>query len=179
MRPVISSFGGEKSKFPVQTRSCSCGSLTMPRARMASRRLQTGFDEGEELGPGFYERQGFRQGEFQGNETDVADDEIDFALEVTGGEIAGVEAFDGCDIWICMKRSVKLAVAHVDGCHMGRPLLQQHLGEASRRGANIKAIQSLDGDTEETESAFELERRARDIAPRFIENFDAAFELVF
>ena len=62
--------------------------------------FELGFDEGEEFGSRFYEGQGFRQGEFQGDETDIADDEIDFVFEMTGGEIAGVEAFDGCYLWI-------------------------------------------------------------------------------
>lgn len=66
-------------------------------------------------------------------------------------------------------------MTYINGCDMGGTLLQQHLGEASRRCTNIQAIQALDRDIEETESAFELERRARDIALRFIENFYAAF----
>ena len=62
--------------------------------------FELGFDEGEEFGSGFNEGERFRQGEFQGDETDVADDEIDFVFEMTGGEIAGVEAFDGRYLWI-------------------------------------------------------------------------------
>ena len=67
-------------------------------------------------------------------------------------------------------------MAYINGGDMGGALLQQHLSEASRRCANIKAIQALDRDIEETDSAFELERGARDIGSRFIENFNAGFE---
>ena len=74
-----------------------------------------------------------------------------------------------------MERRIELAMAHVNRCHMGRALLQKHLGEASGRCANIKAIQSLDGDIEEIDSAFELERRTGNIDPRLIKNFNAAF----
>ena len=67
-------------------------------------------DEGQELGSGVNEGQSFRQGEFERDETYIADDEIDFVLEMTGNEIAGVEAFDRGYVWIGLKRGVDLAV---------------------------------------------------------------------
>jgi hypothetical protein len=60
-----------------------------------------------------------------------------------GFEIAGVEAFDDADARILSQLAVKLAMAHIERYHMGRPALEQHLCESACRSANIETQETM------------------------------------
>ena len=60
------------------------------------------------------------------------------AGDVGGGEVARVHALDHGDARVGAQLPVQLAVADVEGDHAPRAAVQQHVGEAAGRGADVE-----------------------------------------
>ena len=83
-----------------------------------------------------------------------------------GASSTRVHALDHVHARVVAKAPVELAVADVEGDHPLGAALQQAVGEAARRGADVEAGAALDVDLERVERVLELEPAARDVARR-------------
>ena len=81
-----------------------------------------------------------------------------------GVELAGVEPLDHGHARVLAQAHVDLAVGDVDGGHPRGAALQQAVGEAAGRGADVEAVAPFDVDAERVERVFELDAAARDEA---------------
>ena len=110
-------------------RPCRCASRPTSNCGLTRKTPQA-------LGRG--ERQRRRQGEPQRDEADVGDDRADRLADIAGDEIAGVQPLARDDARVGGEARIKLAVADVDGEHLARAALEQHLREAAGRGAEVE-----------------------------------------
>ena len=83
---------------------------------------------------------------------------------------AGVEALDHSHARVLAKPQIELAEGDVDRRDPGGPALQEAVGEAARRGADVKAVAPGDVDAERLEGVLELDAAARDIARPLVDD---------
>jgi hypothetical protein len=74
----------------------------------------------------------------QGDEREVGDHEVDRPPYLPKIQIAHVRLFPDPDSWIIAERGGELAGADVDRDDLGGTTLEQHLGEATGRGAGVQ-----------------------------------------
>ena len=90
--------------------------------------------------------------------------------QVGGLELAGVEPLDHVDPRVLAQPPVELAVGDVERDHPGGAALQQAVGEAAGRGADVEAVEPGDVDAERVERVVELEPAARDEARPLVDD---------
>ena len=95
------------------------------------------------------------------DERHVADDELRREREL--GERARVRPLEHDDARVVAQPLVQLPVADVDGDHARGAALQQDVGEAAGRGADVEAVEARRIDAERVERVRELLAAARDV----------------
>ncbi len=104
-----------------------------------------------------------RQDVTQRNERDVDRHEIDRVRHVGCRQRPGVHAFADDDARIGAQLPIELAVADVERDHVARAALQQDVGEAAGRRADVERAASADGNGEDVEGVRELDAAAADV----------------
>ena len=128
--------------------------------RVGPTRLELRLDEHERLPAGRRERERGRQTRVAGDERDVARDEL--GRERQRVEVARVRRARARRRGSSAQPRVELAVADVERDHPRRAALQQAVGEAAGRGAEVETVASRRIDAERVERVRELlARRAR------------------
>ena len=123
-------------------------------------------DEGDERGARCRQRQDGGKNFFERDEAGVAGDEIGGLRHLFAAELAGVYAFEHDDARIVAEFPGELAAPHVHGIDLGGAALEQHVGEAARRGADVEADHALGIDGETIEAVGELQAAARRVRMR-------------
>ena len=100
----------------------------------------------------------------QRDERDVDRRQVGRERQVGGLEAAGVDALDHGHPRVLAQAAVELPVGDVEGDHVRRAALQQAVGEAAGRGADVEAVAAGDVDPERVERVGELDPAARDEA---------------
>ena len=98
----------------------------------------------------------WRQNQAQRDEGDIARREGGDERQVLGLHEAGVEALAPPDARIVLELLVELVVADIDGGHARRPVLEEAVGEAARRSADVEAVEPFHREAEVDEGPFEL-----------------------
>src|SRR5208283_373561 len=124
--------------------------------------LELGLDQRDKRRLLCRERQRALQQQGQRNEARVADDEAWQLGEMRGFEPARVELLVRRHARVLRDARMELPGADVDRDDMARAALEQRVGEAARRGAEIEAIAILNVDAEMREREDELHAAARD-----------------
>jgi uncharacterized protein DUF998 len=124
-------------------------------------RLKLRFHKGDEIARVAKLRQGGRQGETQRDERDVRNHEVDRLLD--GHGVPRISALVHDDPRILPESPIKLSLPHVDRVNPERAPLQQHVGEAAGRRADVDG--NLPGHVEA-----EGVERSRELvaAPRYV-----------
>ena len=78
-------------------------------------------------------------------------------------QVPGVEVLDDDHARVVAQRPVDLPVADVERDDARGAALQQHVGEAAGRGADVERLAPVDGDAEGVERVRELEPAAADV----------------
>ena len=133
-------------------------------ARLAAARLELRLDEHERLPAGLGERERRRQREPHRDERDVAGHER--GREGQLAQRARVDALEHDHARVVAEPRVQLAVADVERDHARGAALQQDVGEAAGRGAEVEAVEPGGVDAEAVERVGELEPGARDVRRR-------------
>ena len=134
--------------------------------RAAAAGLELGLDERDDLAAGIQAADDRRQDEAQRDEADVDDRERDRLAEERRREVAGVRPLPADDARIAAQRVGKLAAAHVDRVHAHRAALEQGVGEAAGRRADVEADTAGRVDAERVERARQLLPAARHVRQR-------------
>ena len=100
----------------------------------------------------------------QGDEGDVDGRQRGREGQVGGQQLAGVEALDHGHPRVFAQAHVDLAVGDVDRGDPRRAALQQAVGEAAGRGADVEAVAPGDVDPERLQRVLQLGAAARDVA---------------
>ena len=87
-----------------------------------------------------------------------------------GSSCAGVEPLDHGDARVLAQAQVELAVGDVDRGDPRGAALQQAVGEAAGRGADVEAVAPGDVDAERLEGVLELDAAARDEARALVDD---------
>src|SRR5581483_10917660 len=90
--------------------------------------------------------------------------QIEEGRELKGVKVAGVLAFDDDDARILAQLPRQLIVTHINGPHTRRAVLQQTIGEAAGRSADIDADAVARIDMKLAERRFKLQAAATDVA---------------
>ena len=108
-------------------------------------------------------RQRPRQNHGDGDEADIANRQVDGSPMSARRQIARVHAFVHDHARIVAQFPVELAGADVDGVHARGAALQQAIGEAAGRGADVEADFARHVDAEMIERRFQLQAAAADV----------------
>lgn len=125
--------------------------------------LELGLDEGDEVTAGPSAESDGRSQLPEADEGCVDHGEVDRAPDLPGAESAGVRALPYGDASVNAEPVGELAVTHVDGDDVGGASLEETVGEAPGRSAEIEASQGADVDAEVVERAGELDAPSRDV----------------
>src|SRR5580765_2308031 len=128
--------------------------------RLAARRLELRLHEHDRLPAGSSEVERGRQRLAHAHKRDVTDDERRRERELP--ELPHVHTLEDRDARILADARVQLAVADVERDHLCCAALEQHVGEAARRGADVEAVASRRVDSERLECVRKLLPAARD-----------------
>src|SRR5688572_18909659 len=96
------------------------------------------------------------------NEAGVADDQVDRLADDVGGQVAGVGLLVDDDAQVLAQLPGELVGADVDREHLHRPALEQYVGEAAGRGADVERHRARHVPAEMIERMSELDAAARD-----------------
>src|SRR5581483_5513919 len=129
--------------------------------RVPPSRLELRLHEHEGLPAGRGEREHGGQRVLCGGEGHIAHHELRRERQL--GDVAGVDAFEDDHARVVADLRMQLAVADVERDHARGATLEQHVGEAARRGADVDRIEAGDVETERVERVRELVSRARDV----------------
>src|ERR1700691_433260 len=77
------------------------------------------------------------------NEAHVDDDRVRVFTDHLSCERARIDAFKRTDARVHREAGIELSVADIDGDHLRRAVREQHVGEASGRGADVEADVAL------------------------------------
>jgi hypothetical protein len=102
-----------------------------------------------------------RQRNPDGDERDVADDELGREWQL--GEPARVCPVEDEHASVVVEALVELSVADVDGDHAGGAALEQDIGEAAGRRAEVDCVKAARIDAERVEAVCELLAATRDV----------------
>ena len=141
----------------------SAGSLTTPPA--PTRSLPTsncGFTMGTISAPADAHAVSAGKHRGQRDEGQVGDHQVDGPADRVGGQVADVGALHHGHPRIGSQRPRQLAVADVGCDDFAGASVQQHFGEAARRGAGVQAAPAVDGHGEGVQSTVELVGAPRD-----------------
>ena len=78
-------------------------------------------------------------------------------------ERARVRALDDDHAWIIAQTPVELTVTDVEGNDSGRAALQEHVGKAAGRGADVERLATVHRDAKRIECVRQLDSAATDI----------------
>ena len=157
----------------IQSRTSVHGPL--PRRRIAHdaalshgrpARLELRLDQRHQPGSGPRERQRHRQRLGQRDEAHVGDEGADRLRHERAIEPARVAILERDDPGVGGKARVQLVVAHVDGIDARRAAVEQHLGEAAGRRADVEGNDAVNGKAEMVERGDQLRGSARDVSVR-------------
>src|SRR5581483_6958187 len=129
--------------------------------------LELGLDENERAPAGRGERERRRQRLPHRDERDVADDEVGRVWKLL--EAARVRALEHGHARVGAQARVELAVADVERDHVRRPALEQHVGEAAGRGADVEGPSSGHVQPQRVQRVRELLPTARDVRRRALD----------
>src|SRR5579883_910714 len=173
----------EKSEFAHGPRHPKTGGLADGRvahdaalAHLALARLKLRFDQYNHLPAGTEQRHGSGQDQSDGDEADVARDQVDGLADLGEGEFARVDAFMEDDARVGAELPGKLAGADVDGMDARGAGLQEGVGEPAGRGADIEGDLAGAIDGEMAQRGRELEAAAADVR-RAREDFDRGIRI--
>ena len=110
-------------------------------ADLGAARLELRFHERDDVGAGAEQRRHDRQDVAERDERDVDRDDVErraVAGQIAARERARVDALDHVDARIAADLPVELAVADVERDDARGAALQQHVGEAAGRGADVE-----------------------------------------
>ncbi len=122
--------------------------------------LELRLHEHEGVPAGLEQPQHGRNGDPDADEGDVADEQVGRERQL--GERAGVRPLEHGHARVVPELRVELPVADVDRGDARRPVLEEAVGEAARRGAEVDGGASLDPDVDELERVGELLASAGD-----------------
>ncbi len=111
----------------------------------------------------------------QGDERDVDHDQVGRVRELVGLDRARVATLDHGHALVVAQPPVELAVGDVERDHVRGAALQQAVGEAARRGADVERLAPRDVDRQRVERVGELDAAARDELGRSV---DAELDVV-
>ena len=134
--------------LPIRSRPTSNCGLTI--ARQSNRPAAHAEHRGQHLG--------------QRDERHVDDDQVRRVGQRVGRQRAGVDALDHRHALVARAATVQLAVGDVERDDVRRAALEQAVGEAAGRGADVERATARDGDPERVERVGELDPAARDVA---------------
>src|SRR6476646_1211616 len=126
--------------------------------------LELRLHEHDRLPPGRTQPEDRWEREPHRDERDVADGELRSEREL--GQGAGVRPLEDGDPRIAAQARVELAVADVDGNHARGTALQQDVGKATGRGADVDAVEARRIHAERVEAVRELLAATRDVRGR-------------
>ena len=147
----------------------------LPRRRIAddaalshgrATRLELRLDQRHQPGSGRAERQRHGQRLRQRDEAHVGDERADRLRHEGAIEPARVATLERDDPRVGGKARVQLVVADVDRIDARRAAVEQHLGEAAGRGADVQGNDALDRETEMVEGGDQLRGSARHVRCR-------------
>ncbi len=95
------------------------------------------------------------------NEAHVDDDRVRVFTDHLSCERARIDAFKRTDARVRREAGIELSVADIDGDHLRRSVREQHVGEASGRGADVEADVALRIEGEGVERGGKLDPTAR------------------
>src|SRR5947209_7968172 len=163
-------YDRDRTRIPAERRFCDladhpCADRFVAHdaalADIGAARLELRFDQHHRLPGGRRELQRGRQGDPHGDERDVADDELRCERQL--GDRARVRPLEHRDAPVAAQARVELPVADVDRDHARGAALEEHVGEASRRRADVEAVEARRVDPERVERVGELLPAARDV----------------
>src|SRR3989442_7504611 len=134
-----------------------------PLAHLGTTRFELGLDQRNHVATWPQDRWHDGQDLAERDERDVDDDEVDQAWQITGGEVARIEAFDDDHTRIVSQRPVELAVADVERDHARRAALEQGVGEPSGRSPDVERLASLHSNAKRVEPMGELDASTADV----------------
>src|SRR5215210_752466 len=132
--------------------------------RIRAPRLELRLDEHERSPRGRREPQRRREREPDRDERDVARHELRRERELR--HVPGVDALEHRHARVLAQPRVQLAVPDVEGDHPRRPSLEQDVGEAAGRRADVECVNAGDVDPERVERVRQLVAGARDVRRR-------------
>ncbi len=146
------------------TRACTAGSVTSPPRSTSSRPASncgltsaitwpSGDRRGGTIGKNLAQR----------DERDVDGDQVEGTGQVVGRQIAGVDVLAHDHARVGAQAPVELSVADVERDDLPRAALQQHVGEAAGRRADVERERAGDLDAERVERVREFQPPATDV----------------
>src|SRR5579862_938823 len=130
-------------------------------AHVAASRLELRLHQHDRAPPGRCKPERGRQRDPDGDERDVAHDQLRCERQLV--ERARVRALEHDDALVGAQPFVQLAVADVDRNHAGSAALQEHVGETAGGGADVEAVEARRVQAEGVERVRELLAAARDV----------------
>ncbi len=108
-----------------------------------STHFELGFDEQQRLSPRGEHRGDGVKDEAKGDEAEIAHHDVDRSIKVVCGESPSGRAASILDPWVGDEFSGKLVVPDIERDDLGRPVGEEHLGEAAGAGAEVEASSAL------------------------------------
>ena len=124
--------------------------------------LELRLDQRQQLAPGRHAGRERRQHLGERDERDVGGHQAGLERQLGGVEVAGVAALDHLDPRVVAQAPVELAAGDVERDHPRRAALEQAVGEAAGRSADVEAVAARRVDAERVERVRELDPAARD-----------------
>ncbi len=128
--------------------------------------LELRLDQQHHVGAGTEQGRNHRENVPQRDERDVGGDDVEVPMvgrQVTWREVTGVDAFETGDACVGAQPPVHLVVTDVQRHHVAGATSQQHVGEASGRGADVQRLTAVHGDGKDVERVYQLERATADV----------------
>lgn len=138
-------------------------------ADLAAFEFELGFDEADEVTAGCQDGKGAGQDEVEGDEGDIDNDDGGGFSGVGKGEVAAIEFFPGDDAGILAQFPGELVRADIEGVDAEGAALEEAIGEAAGRSADIDGDFVLGIDGEGVQGGFEFEAAAADEPGLFLE----------
>lgn len=101
--------------------------------------LELRLDEQDDVAAGSKKRREMRQHEPQGDEAEVAHDEVEGLPELAGSDVADAQPGSLGDPGICRDVGHELPVPDIESDDLAHPPFQEDLRESAGRGADVKA----------------------------------------
>ena len=135
----------------------------MPLRTSVAARFELRFHQRDDVGARSQQRRDNRQDLAQRDERHVDRHDVDRSREVGERQMARVEVLDDDDARVVAQPPVELPVADVERDDARRAALQQHVGEAAGRGADVERLAPRTAMLKCVERVRELEAAAADV----------------